>query len=173
MFFCCVCCQVEVSATSWSLAQRSPADCDASLCVIKKPRGREGHSSRWAAEPEIIIIIIIHILLIYYILTTGISCNTHISPLAEHCHNSKNTTFQKRVKTTGRDNTIASKEQHFSPLATILRNRRVKLFYQVDMVSGIPPMDITQNERFLRCDTLLLGVRYIYIYIYIYMHNLA
>jgi len=29
-----VCCQVEVSATSWSLVQRSPSDCGASLCVI-------------------------------------------------------------------------------------------------------------------------------------------
>ena len=29
-----VCCQVEVSATSWSLIQRSPTDCAASLCVI-------------------------------------------------------------------------------------------------------------------------------------------
>ena len=28
------CCQVEVSATSWSLVQRSPTDSDASLCVI-------------------------------------------------------------------------------------------------------------------------------------------
>jgi len=28
------CCQVEVSATSWSLVQRSPTDCAASLCVI-------------------------------------------------------------------------------------------------------------------------------------------
>jgi len=27
-------CQVQVSATSWSLVQRSPGDCDASLCVI-------------------------------------------------------------------------------------------------------------------------------------------
>jgi len=27
-------CQVEVSATSWSLVQRSPTDCGASLCVI-------------------------------------------------------------------------------------------------------------------------------------------
>jgi hypothetical protein len=52
MFVCCVCCQVEVSATSWSVVQRSPTDCDASLCVIKKPRGRGGHSPRWAAEPE-------------------------------------------------------------------------------------------------------------------------
>jgi len=29
-----VCCQVEVSATGWSLVQRSPTDCVASLCVI-------------------------------------------------------------------------------------------------------------------------------------------
>jgi len=28
-----VCCQIEVSATSWSLVQRSPTDCGASLCV--------------------------------------------------------------------------------------------------------------------------------------------
>jgi hypothetical protein len=35
---CVVCCQIEVSATSWSLVQRSPTDCGASLCVIKNPR---------------------------------------------------------------------------------------------------------------------------------------
>jgi hypothetical protein len=29
-----VCCQVEVSAKRWSLVQRSPTDCAASLCVI-------------------------------------------------------------------------------------------------------------------------------------------
>jgi hypothetical protein len=28
------------------------------------------------------------------------------------------------------------------------------------MVSGIPPVGITQNERFLSCDTILLRVRY-------------
>jgi hypothetical protein len=49
---CVVCCQVEVSATRWSLVQRSPTDCGASLCVISKPRERGGHSPRWAAEPE-------------------------------------------------------------------------------------------------------------------------
>jgi hypothetical protein len=48
---CVVCCQVEVSATSWSLVQRSSTDYGVS-CVIKKPRGRGGHSPRWAAEPE-------------------------------------------------------------------------------------------------------------------------
>jgi hypothetical protein len=37
-----VCCQVEVSATSWSLVQRSPADCGVSqMCVIMKPRRNE------------------------------------------------------------------------------------------------------------------------------------
>ena len=35
-----VCCQVEVSATDWTLVQRSPTDCGTSLCVIKKPRKR-------------------------------------------------------------------------------------------------------------------------------------
>jgi hypothetical protein len=50
-----VCCQVEVSATSWSLVQSSPSDGGASLCVIKNPRGRGGHSPRWAAVPEKII----------------------------------------------------------------------------------------------------------------------
>jgi len=33
-FVFCECYQVEVSATSWSLVQRSPTDCCASLCVI-------------------------------------------------------------------------------------------------------------------------------------------
>jgi len=37
-----VCYQVEVSATDLSLVQRSPNDCGASLCVIKKPRKRGG-----------------------------------------------------------------------------------------------------------------------------------
>jgi hypothetical protein len=39
-----VCCQVEVSAMSWSLVQGSTTDCGASLCVIAKPRERGGHS---------------------------------------------------------------------------------------------------------------------------------
>jgi hypothetical protein len=37
---------------SWLLVQRSPTDCGASLCVIKKPHELGGHSPRWAAEPE-------------------------------------------------------------------------------------------------------------------------
>jgi hypothetical protein len=37
-----MCCQVEVSATSWSLVQRSPTDCGVSQqCVIVKPRRNE------------------------------------------------------------------------------------------------------------------------------------
>jgi hypothetical protein len=28
------------------------------------------------------------------------------------------------------------------------------------MVSGIPPVGITQNEHLLSCDTVLLGVQY-------------
>jgi hypothetical protein len=35
MDVCVVCCEVEVSATSRSLVQRSPTDCGVSLCVIK------------------------------------------------------------------------------------------------------------------------------------------
>jgi hypothetical protein len=38
MFVCCECCVLSgrglVSATSWSLVQRSPTDCGASLCDI-------------------------------------------------------------------------------------------------------------------------------------------
>jgi hypothetical protein len=56
---------VEVSATSWSLVQRSPTDCGASLCVIKKPRER-GHSPRWAAVPDKLITIIIIIFMFIY-----------------------------------------------------------------------------------------------------------
>jgi hypothetical protein len=52
MFVCCVFCQVEVDAKSWSLVQRSPTDSGASLCVITKPRVRESHSPRLAAKPE-------------------------------------------------------------------------------------------------------------------------
>jgi len=47
-----VCCQVEVCATGWSLVQRSPTDCDVSLCVIKKPQDSVGHGPRWVAAPQ-------------------------------------------------------------------------------------------------------------------------
>jgi hypothetical protein len=54
-----------------------------------------------------------------------LSLMIHIAPPAEHCYNSKNTTFQERGKTTGRRDAITSKERHFSPLAAILENRCV------------------------------------------------
>ena len=47
-----VCWQVEVSATGWSLVQRSTTDCGASLCVILKPHEWWGHGPRWAAAPK-------------------------------------------------------------------------------------------------------------------------
>ena len=47
-----VCCEVEVSATGWSLVQRSPTDCDASLCVIYKLQEWGGHCPLWAAAPR-------------------------------------------------------------------------------------------------------------------------
>jgi hypothetical protein len=46
-----VCCQVEVSATSWSLVQRSPTECGVSkMCVIMKRRNEE------AKAPEKVLI---------------------------------------------------------------------------------------------------------------------
>jgi hypothetical protein len=47
-----LCCQVEVSATSCSLIQRSPIDCGASLCVILEPREWEGHDPLGAVAPK-------------------------------------------------------------------------------------------------------------------------
>ena len=47
-----VCCQVEVSATSWSLVKRSPTDCGASLCVIQKPREWGGPGPLGAVAPK-------------------------------------------------------------------------------------------------------------------------
>jgi hypothetical protein len=42
VFVFVVCCQVEVSATGWSLVQRSPTECGVSqMCVIVKPRRNE------------------------------------------------------------------------------------------------------------------------------------
>ena len=65
MFVCCDClyCQVEVSATSWSLVQRSPTDCGASLCVIKKPRewGGPGPLGGCCAKKKQIILYYAHL----------------------------------------------------------------------------------------------------------------
>jgi hypothetical protein len=42
-----VCCQVEVSATGWSLVQRSPTECGVSECdreasIMRRPRPQRG-----------------------------------------------------------------------------------------------------------------------------------
>jgi hypothetical protein len=50
-----VCCQDEVSATSWSLVQivqRSPTECGASLCVIYKPRKWGDRGPQGAVAPK-------------------------------------------------------------------------------------------------------------------------
>jgi hypothetical protein len=54
MFFCCVCRVLSGRGLCDELitVQRSPTNCGASFCVIKKPRGPGGHSPRWAAKPE-------------------------------------------------------------------------------------------------------------------------
>jgi hypothetical protein len=51
-FFCRESCQVEVSATSWSLVQGSPTDCGASLCVIWKPREWGGPGPLGSVPPK-------------------------------------------------------------------------------------------------------------------------
>jgi hypothetical protein len=45
-------CQVEVSATSWSLVQRRSTDCGVSqMCVTMKPRRNEEAQAHRAVEP--------------------------------------------------------------------------------------------------------------------------
>jgi len=44
-----VCCQVEVSATDWSLVQRSPTDCGVSLCVWSRNLENEEAKARYRA----------------------------------------------------------------------------------------------------------------------------
>jgi hypothetical protein len=47
-----VCCQVEVSATSWSLVQRSPTDCGVSnVCDRQTSTKRGGPGPYRAVEP--------------------------------------------------------------------------------------------------------------------------
>jgi hypothetical protein len=54
MVLCCVCYLLSSRGLCDELITHpeGPADCGASLCVIKVPRGRGGHSPRWAAEPD-------------------------------------------------------------------------------------------------------------------------
>jgi len=47
-----VLCQVGVSVTSWSLVQRCPSDCGASLCVIYKPRKWGGPDPLVTVAPQ-------------------------------------------------------------------------------------------------------------------------
>ena len=47
-----MCCQVEVSATSWAFVQRSPVDCGVSLRGIQNPQNGGGLGPRWAVAPE-------------------------------------------------------------------------------------------------------------------------
>jgi hypothetical protein len=42
--------------------------------VIKKPRGRGGHSPRWAAEPEKILILIMMMMMMMIIIIIIITC---------------------------------------------------------------------------------------------------
>jgi hypothetical protein len=46
-----VCCQVEVSATSWSLVQRSPTECCVSECDHETSTKRGGPGPYKAVEP--------------------------------------------------------------------------------------------------------------------------
>jgi hypothetical protein len=54
MDVCCAGCVLLVRGLCDELITRpeGPTECGTSLCVIKKPRRRGGHSPRWAAEPE-------------------------------------------------------------------------------------------------------------------------
>jgi hypothetical protein len=58
MFVSCVCCVLRCVLSGRGLCDKlitlpeGPTNCGASLCVIKKPRERGGHSPRWATEPE-------------------------------------------------------------------------------------------------------------------------
>jgi len=56
MFVCCECCVLSGRGlcNGWSLVQRSPNDCGASLCVIKKPRMRrlKPATGLWKIQPK-------------------------------------------------------------------------------------------------------------------------
>ena len=60
-----VCCQVEVSAMSWSLVQRSPTDCGSSLCVIVR-LGQWGPLPLGAVAPKTILLLLLLLLLLLY-----------------------------------------------------------------------------------------------------------
>jgi hypothetical protein len=47
-----VCCQEEISATSWLFFQRSPTDCGASSCLICKHQECGGRGPIWATAAQ-------------------------------------------------------------------------------------------------------------------------
>jgi hypothetical protein len=47
-----LCCQVEVSATSWSFVQRSPTECGVSECDREASTKRGGPGPYRAVEPK-------------------------------------------------------------------------------------------------------------------------
>jgi hypothetical protein len=67
MFVCWVCSVLSGRGLGDELITRPEESyrCGASLCVIKKPRGRGGHSPRWAAKPEKIIIISVGLIIVF------------------------------------------------------------------------------------------------------------
>ena len=48
-----VCCQMEVSATGWSLVQRNPAECGLSVSVMVEPRHCGIPDPLGAVEPRV------------------------------------------------------------------------------------------------------------------------
>jgi hypothetical protein len=79
----------------------------------------------------------------------------YLTPLKECCHNSKNTSFQERgKKPLAGAMQLHQKNDASPPLVVILENRCLTLFHEVDMVSGIPLVGVTQNEHFFLVVTL-------------------
>jgi hypothetical protein len=72
----------------------------ASLCVIKKPCERGGHSPRWAAEPEKnkIVTEYINIKIIYHLLTYSMEQSPSMSANKFHTHSVQQDQITIRVK---------------------------------------------------------------------------
>ena len=50
-FVCCKCCQVKISATDWSLVQRSPTDCGVCHCVWSRNlENEEAKTRKWVVK---------------------------------------------------------------------------------------------------------------------------
>jgi hypothetical protein len=70
-------CQVEVSATSWSFVQRFPTDCDASSCLIHKPREwrAPGPLRAVASKTNIRLLFSLHVLFAFVARHECLRCN--------------------------------------------------------------------------------------------------